>query len=108
MPTDFGNILETIKQGIVSIAADSLKDFSKEAIADGNEILRGIEPKLKKWSLEVAEGKMTPDDLKDLVLGEKDNMQLVALKHKGFAMIRADKFKADVLHLIIKTITAVV
>lgn len=108
MPVDLANILKTIKEGIIEIASTSLKDFSQEAIADGHAIINSMEPKLKKWTHEVAEGKMTPEDLKDLVLGEKDNMQLIALKHKGLAMIRADKFKADVLNLVINTVTAAI
>lgn len=108
MAVDFRIILKTIKDGIVEIASTSLKDFSQEAIADGQSILNGIEPKLKKWTNEVIAGQMTPSDFKDLVLGEKDNIQLSALKHKGFAMIKADEFKGAVLNLIINTVTAAI
>lgn len=108
MPADIQNILKTIKAGIVELASSSLKEFTQDAIADGQAIVNGIEPKLKKWTEQVALGQMTQADLKDLVLGEKDNIQLTALKHKGIAMAKADKFKADVLNLVINTVAAAI
>jgi hypothetical protein len=43
-----------------------------------------------------------------LVLGQKDEIELVALKQAGLAEVTVDQFKLDICNLITSTITALI
>lgn len=104
MPIDFEAIFKTLRQEVSSLALSSLKELANEATSDGHMLLDTLKDNLKNWSEELAAGDLSEEDFKDLVLGQKDIIKMVALKQKGLMQAKADKFKSDVLNLITNTI----
>jgi hypothetical protein len=108
MNIDFENVLQTLKQGITGIAEKDLKPYVTAATADGEAILNGLKGDLENWANELAAGDMTKADFADLVLGQKDEIEMVALKQAGLAQIALDQFKLDMCNLITSTISALI
>jgi hypothetical protein len=108
MPIDFANVLNTLKNGVINLAETDVKDFVAQATQDGQAILATLNADLQTWTQQVANGQLSASDLADLVLGQKDEIEMVALKQAGLAEIEVDQFKADVFNLITTTLTALI
>ncbi|MDN5288445.1 MAG: hypothetical protein JWR38_4719 [Mucilaginibacter sp.] len=108
MPIDFAKAFKALKNGIVDLAEKDLKDYIAAATKDGNDILNAMKDDLKRWTKLLASGDLTKNDFTDLVLGQKDNLELVALKQAGLAEIAADQFKSDLFDLITNTIIGLI
>ena len=108
MPINFQEIFNNLKQGVSSLAETSLKDFVLQAKSDGQKILDSMKAKLEKWSNQLANGELSPEDFKELILGQKDLLEMVALKEAGLLLISAEAFKNSVLNLIITSITSAI
>jgi hypothetical protein len=108
MDIDFQNVLQTLKQGITTIAEKDVKNYVSGATADGQAILASLQSDLENWTNELAAGGMSKSDFADLVLGQKDEIELVALKQAGLAEVTVDQFKLDICNLITSTITALI
>ncbi len=108
MAIDFANVFNTLKNGVINIAETDLKDFVASAKSDGQAILDDLKADLQNWTLQLTSGQLSKSDFEDLVLGQKEELEMVALKEAGIAEIEADKFKNDVINLIITTITSLI
>lgn len=108
MAIDFKNVLETLKNGVKDLAEKNLKDFIASATADGQAIITDLQDDLETWTLQLASGEISKDDFTFLVLGQKELIQMIALKQAGLAQIAADRFKNDVFNLITNTIVGLI
>jgi hypothetical protein len=108
MPIDFQQVLQSLKQGITTLAANELKDYVAAATSDGLAILQGLRDDLENWTIELANGELSKADFTDLVLGQKDELELIALKQAGLTQIAADRFKQATFSLITNTILALI
>jgi hypothetical protein len=108
MPVDFSNVLNTLKQGIVNIAGNELRDYVAQATQDGQGILNALNTQLQGWVTAAASGTISASDLEYLILAQKDQLEMVALKQAGIAAIAVDQFKADVFDLITTTLSALI
>jgi hypothetical protein len=108
MSVDFASVLTTLKNGVITLAEKDLKDYVASATKDGQAVLETLKADLKNWTQELVSGQLTEADFKDLVLGQKDELEMVALKEAGLAEIQADQFKIDVFNLITSTICALI
>ena len=101
---DFQIIINTLKDNIINLAQKTFKDYKNEAKADGLELLNTVKANLKTWTLELADGKLSKEGFEFLVLGQKELIEMNALKHAGLALIKIDQFRTSVLHQIIDTV----
>ncbi|WPU92008.1 hypothetical protein SNE25_22065 [Mucilaginibacter sabulilitoris] len=108
MALDFKNILATLKSGVKDLAQSTLKDFIASATADGQAIIDSLQNDLERWTQQLANGEITKKDFEFLVLGQKDLIEMMALKQAGIAEIQAEKFKNGVFDLITNTVTGLV
>jgi hypothetical protein len=108
MPNNNLTLFQTLKDGIAALAKNTLADFFEEAVADGNAILLAWKTKITNWSELLARGEIDADDLRSLVLGERDLLQLEALRQKGLALIRVDQFKRDLCNLVVTVVTGLI
>ena len=108
MPIDFAQVFDTLKAGIINLAETDVKNFVAQATQDGQAMLNELSDDLKTWTQQAADGKLSASDLKDLILGQKEEIEMVALKEAGLAEIQADQFKTDLFNLITTTITALI
>ena len=108
MAIDFKSLFNQMKDEIIALAKNELKDFAAEAASDGATLLHNIENKLKKYTNQLAEGKVTHDDFKLLILGNKDLVEMSALTQAGLAAAKADAFKQKVFDIIINTVFTII
>jgi hypothetical protein len=108
MPIDFKNVFNTLKKGVTDLAEKDLKDYIAAATTDGKAILASLKEDLKTWTKQLADGSLKADEFKDLLLGQKDNLEMVALKQAGLAEIAVDQFKSDLFDLIADTILGLI
>jgi hypothetical protein len=62
---------------------------------------------LARWSQQVALKQLSPDDLEWLVKGKMDAAELRALKEKGLAKVRLEKFRNSLVDLIVGSVVKV-
>lgn len=105
MPIDFANVFNTLKNGVVDLAKKDLNNYLDAATKDGQAWLETLKNNLYTWTLELNNGSLTADGFADLVAGQKDLLEMAALKEAGLAAVAADQFKIDLLNLITNTIT---
>ena len=103
MEIDFNELFTQLKNKITSLAKDEFKDFADEAASDGTTVLHATEDKLKRYTHQLAEGKISQDDFKLLFLGSKDLVEMSALTQAGLLAARIDAFKSAVFNTIINT-----
>jgi hypothetical protein len=108
MLINFQQIFDTLEEGVVNLAKTSSKEIITQATSDGQSILDSLKSELQTWTVQLANGDIMEDDFKDLVLGQKDSLKMVALKDAGILQIQADAFKNSVLNLIITTVTTAI
>lgn len=108
MPIDIKPILSELKNKIADLAKTTVKEFANEAATDGKQLVDIMEEDLKRWTQQLADNQITLLDFKTLVLGQKDLIEMSALKRTGLALARIDAFKNKVFDLIIDTVTSVI
>lgn len=104
---DFSAIFKTIKEALAALAKDTIKDFTKEAINDTVSFLNNSKEKLKRWTVMLEQGILTPDEFGWLLESQKDLLVLEALKQKGIAAIRLEEFKNKIIETIMGTVASI-
>ena len=108
MPINFKEVFDNLKKEIASLAKKTFADNVKEAKKDGQAILDLLKSQLKRYTQQLANGELTNKEFKDLILGQKAEIEMAALKRAGITLVEADKFKAAVLNLITSTVIGLV
>jgi len=108
MPINFKEVFDNLKKEIASLAKKTFADNVKEAKKDGQAILDLLKSQLKRYTQQLANGELTNKEFKDLILGQKSEIEMAALKRAGITLVEADKFKAAVLNLITSTLIGLV
>jgi hypothetical protein len=101
---DFKNIEDQIK----NLVEESFKGLTKEANADATAFLQMTAESLKRWAQEYQDGKLTQDDVEDLLLGQKDLAAMEGLKQIGVAAIKLDTFKNNILNIFLNVVTQLI
>ena len=92
---------KTIETQVAQLAKDILKGYTKQALTDLNQYRSGVQIKLNKWLLALKNGEIDQEEFDDLVLGEKDLVELRALKLFGLGQVALDTFTDGLLKIII-------
>jgi hypothetical protein len=104
----FEEIFKTLKKQVEELAKLFVKNYTKAAIKDGRKFLDETKESLKRWTILLAEGKLTTRDFEWLVLSQKDLAQMIALKQTGLSVIRIEQFRNSLLSLVIDTVFGIV
>lgn len=102
---DILDIVNGIKGDIVALAQTHCAGFEQEAKADGEAFVAACKDEFPKWTAYVVGGKISTKELDSLVRGRRDLATMTALKLKGLAQIRIDKFVNGIIDSTIKRIT---
>ena len=105
---DFNAVLKDLEKGLVALATTSAKEFANDAKTDGLKMLSSLQNDLQTWTVELANGDLTPKNLEYLVKAKADLIEMASLKHAGLAAIRIDQFKNSSITLILNTITGLI
>ena len=99
----FDDFWSQLKSGVVGFAENSWKDFKDAAINDGEDFLHKTKEDIQKWTVQLAEKKITGDDFEWLLKGKKDLAELVLLKQKGLVKADLDKFTNGLVDTVVST-----
>ena len=105
---DVNAIIQAIETGIEGLAKTSLQNYLAQAKTDGKTMLSAIQGNLQGWASQLANGALSPDDLKFLVQGQQEVVEMAALTQAGVAIIQIDQFKQGVVNLIVTTVSAAI
>lgn len=105
---NFQKTIETIKNEAINLALTTFSNFKNEAKADALKLVENVKENLKTWTLQLAEGKLSKEDFEFLVLGQKELIEMNALRQAGVKLNEAEKFKSNLLALIAKTVIGII
>lgn len=108
MGTTIDAVWVTLRNEVARLAVANVKQYANEAKADGLHVLDSLNADLQTWTKQLAEGKLTTEDVEFLIMGKKELIEMNALKQTGLGKIKADEFKNSVLELVIKTVVGMV
>ena len=108
MAIDFNSLFNQLKTEIITLAKDKFKDLASEAASDGTSLLHTIQDDLNIYTQELADGKITPEQFRILLLGNEDLIKMSALTQAGLAEAKADAFRTEVFNTIVGTVTSLV
>lgn len=101
---NFEVVLDKLKDEVTNIALSTIKNFKNESKRDALNLLEEMKENLRTWTLQLAEGKLSKKDFEYLVLGQKELIEMSALKQSGLSLIKADEFKNKLFNLVINTV----
>jgi hypothetical protein len=105
---NFQQILDKLKDEVIDLALSTFEKYKNEAKTDALMLLDELKGNLKTWALQLADGKLSRADFEFLVLGQKELIEMNALKQAGLALIKADEFKNNLLNLITSTVLGLI
>ena len=105
---DFQPVLNTLKEEVINLAKTDVQNYVNEAKADGLKLVDSLKTDIQSWGIQLAEGKMSADDVEFLVMAKKELIEMNALKQKGLALIKVDEFKNSILQLVVKTLVGLI
>ena len=100
----FDEIFNEIKTKVIGLATDEVKDYKDNAVKDTNEYLQTSKEKLKKWTLLLVDKKIDGEEFEYLVNSQLGLGEMKVLTNVGIAQIKAEKFKNDVINLVVNTV----
>jgi hypothetical protein len=105
---EFDELFDTLKTGIAGLAKTTVNDYLAQATEEGQNALDGMKADIQQWSVSLAAGDMSTEDLKFLVAGRKEIIEMRGLEQVGIAEIQLDSFKNGIVNLIITTVSKVI
>lgn len=102
---NFQIVFDKLKEDVTNLAFSTVKKYKNEATIDALKVVEDMKENLETWTLQLANGKLSKKDYEFLILGQKELIEMNALKQSGLALIKADEFKNSLLNLIINTVT---
>jgi hypothetical protein len=104
----FNDFLNTLKKSLGELAKEYGRQYKDAIIKDGTDFVLQTQAKLDEWLQMVVKGQLTKDDLDYLLEGQKDLMQMEALKNAGLALAQKDKLQKAILETIAGSILKMV
>jgi hypothetical protein len=104
--TDFDSFASQWRSAASDFAVRSYADFERQAVDDALTFFNKVEQDLHRWTSMLGDGSkgtLTKDDFTSLVNGERDLLELNALKQAGLAEARWDLFTEGLLDLTVQT-----
>lgn len=99
----FNDFWDTLKTAVEDFAETSFNNLKDQAIKDGQAFLDKTKDDIKQWTQELADGTLSEDDFRFLLLGKKDLAELEALKEAGLAAAETDKFISGLINTVVST-----
>lgn len=105
---DINKILKSAEEGVIHLAETTFATYKTQAIADGKAFLAAARKDLETYSKQLAAGKITLDQFKDLMQDEGDLAKMDALKEAGLAHAAFDNFINGVIGIMISAALAAI
>ena len=99
----FDDYVKELRKEVKKLAQELVDGLQADAISDMNAFLRKSERDLKRWTRQLAAGEITRQDFTDLVQAKKALAELHELTKAGLAATKLDRFRSDLISLLINT-----
>jgi len=101
-------IFDDIKDGVGTLAENTLKDFVQSAKDDLDAFLEESGEAIERRATMLAKGELTPQEFKFLTKMEVDLAEFHILTAMGIAQTRLERFRQGLISLIIKSVFAAI
>ena len=105
---DFEELFVTLKDGIATLAKETVTEYAKQATAEGQKALTAMKADLQRWYVQAASGELGKEDLEFLIASKKELTEMKALLQLGIAKIQLDKFNSGLLQLVVNSIGKII
>ena len=105
---DFQKLFDTLKDEVTNLALSAVNKYKNEAKKDALALMDKMKENLSTWTLQLADGKLSQKDFEFLVLGQKELIEMSALKQVGLSKIKMDELKNNILNLVVKTASGLI
>ncbi len=100
---DFQLFLDDIKSSILILVKNSAKDLAQQVAEDAKDLLKETEQDLKRWTVALAENKLTRDEFEFLLGMRADNAKMHALTQIGISKLRVQRVRDALVSIIVKS-----
>ena len=97
-----------IRDQVTVLASQILSGYEHQALMDFDSFRKRVQADVDEWAQAFVKGELDTDELTSLVEGEKDLLELHALKQKIFVKKAFDDFTAGVVSIITEAITKLI
>ncbi len=98
---EFDKFLTDLEKQMAELAKNTFKENWQAAMKDGQDFLNNSKTKLQKYLNLLNNGDIDQDDFKSLAAGLSDLAEMEMLKQAGLKAAQIDKFRAQVISLVI-------
>jgi hypothetical protein len=99
----FDDYVNELRKGGKKLAQELVEGLEADALSDMNAFLKKSERDLRRWTTLLAAGKITKQDFTDLVQAKKALTELHELTRAGVAAAKLDRFRTDLISLVVDT-----
>lgn len=94
--------LKSLKNEIPKLAVDLGEDLKGRVFQEAKSFVDDAKENLIRWSAALAKGELTKEDFAWLLKSNKDLLKINGLKEIGLTEIQAEKFRNDLLTLVVE------
>lgn len=105
---NFPQVIDKLKDEAISLASATFKLYKNEAKADAVRLIEDLKENLENWAIQLAKGELSKSDFEFLVMGQKELIEMNALKQAGIALKNTDVLKNSILNLATNTIISLI
>lgn len=101
---DFKEVFDEVVKASKDYATTFFKENKNDVVNEAKTVLNAHKDDLQRWINLVLEGKLTQEDMNDLVGGRIELDKMEALKLKGISIGKVDRIKAFLTDTVVTTI----
>lgn len=94
----------SIESQVTELALLIFKGYTTQALSDLNDFRINAQSDLTDWVLSLKSGEISTEEFDELVMGEKELLELKALKQAGLGQVALDEFTAGVLQIVMTAV----
>lgn len=96
----FDDFIDTLNDDLIELGEQFGENIKDDLVADGEAFVNETKEDLEEWTKQVANGKLSQDELEWLLRAKKDLAEMEALKQKGIAEAKIDKLRGAVIETV--------
>jgi hypothetical protein len=95
------DFLDAVKHGAVGLAGDYVKGAKQRGIDDMLAYANARKADVGRWAEELAQGQISPEDFRQLLLGLKDGAEIRGLRVAGVELARLQRLRDALVDLVV-------
>ena len=105
---NFDQIFNGIQDQTRALAQKLLKGYTDQALGDLQDFAQKSRANLQRWTQQLQQKELKPNEYKSLVRGQLDLAEMRALKQAGLAQVQIDTFTSGFLDILVGAATAAI